>query len=126
MNGNLEENYDEKDFTNANDLTNARRIYRRRPKTARNLVSDVITRRGIAAEQSNHELQGVWDSIVGMDIANQTKIGSIRRGVLNIEVSNSSLLQHLEFSKHEFKDLINQQMRKAEIKDLRFRIGSIS
>lgn len=116
----------ELDFQNAADLTQKRRVYSRKPKKAQLLINNIIARRGIAAEKSNQKLQNVWDSVVGMDVANQTKVASVRRGTLEVIVANSSLMQLLSFSKHEYKEEINQQMQNEEIKDLRFRIGRIS
>jgi predicted nucleic acid-binding Zn ribbon protein len=121
-----QDNQSEFDFRNAVDQGRRRRIHRRRPKQAKDLVNLVITRRGIAAEQSTHQLQQVWDSIVGVDIANQTKTGSVRRGELEIIVANSSLMQLLSFQEKDYLTKINQNMRKAAIRKLRFRIGSIN
>ena len=116
----------ELDFQNAAELTQQRRIYKRKPKTAKYLINNIIARRGIAAEKSNQKLQNTWDSIVGMDLANQTKVASVKRGVLEVIVANSSVMQFLSFSKHEYKEQINQQMPNEEILDLRFSIGRIS
>ncbi len=120
------ESWDEKDFRQARELTDQRRIYKRKPKTALNLVNDVIALRGVAAQKSNSKLQGIWDSVVGMDVANRTRVGPIRRGILIVEVANSNLLQELEFEKQNYKELINQQITTTQIKDLRFRIGRIN
>lgn len=114
------------DFQNAVDLTDERRVYKRKPKSAKYLINNIIARRGIAAEKSNQKLQNVWDSIVGIDLANQTKIASVKRGVLQVIVANSSVMQFLSFSKLEYKEQINQQMPNEEISDLRFSIGRIS
>ena len=121
-----DQDWEETDFRQAHELNQKRRIYKRKPKTALNLINDVITSRGVAAQRSNAKFQGIWDSIVGVDIANRTRVGAIRRGVLTVEVANSNLLQELEFEKQKYKELINQQITSTQIKDLRFRIGSIN
>ncbi len=127
MNGNHDSReFAELDFKHAVELNQRRRIHGRKPKRVRDLINDIITRRGIAAEQSNHELQGAWDSAAGMDIANQTRIGSLRRGVLEIVVDNSSLLQMVSFDQVRLLEQINHQLRKADIKRLQFRVGSIN
>ncbi len=113
----------ELDFRNADELNQQRRVYNRKPKQARDVINNVIARRGIAVEKSNHQLQNVWDSVVGMDIANQTKLGNLRRNILEIIVTNSSLMQILGFNKHQYIEKLNQEMRTGEIKDIRFRIG---
>lgn len=115
----------EKDFENAATLNQQRRRYRRKPKRVLDLVNDVISRRGIAAEKSNNQLQNLWDQVVGIDIANQTKAGALRRGILEVIVSNSSLMQELGFSKPDFLEKLNQEIKHGTIKDIRFRIGRI-
>lgn len=117
---------DEKDFVNAQVLTDSRRIYARKPKKAINLVNDLISRRGLAAQKSDAKLQGVWDGVVGMDIANQTRVANLRRGTLTVDVANSSLMQMLEFKRQDYLQEINQQLQSTGIKNLRFRIGSIN
>ncbi len=124
--GAQQENQSEFDFENAVDQGRRRRVYRRRPKQARELVNQIIARRGIAAEQTKDQLQQVWDSIVGVDVANQTRTGSVRRGELEIIVANSSLMQFLSFQETDYLSKINQNMRSTEIKKLRFRIGRIN
>jgi len=116
----------EKDFDNAQELTDSRRIYARKPKRALNLINDLISRRGIAAQKSDAKLQGVWDGVVGMDIANQTRVANLRRGILTVDVANSSLMQMLEFKRQDYLQEINQQLQSTGIKNLRFRIGSIN
>ena len=116
----------EQDFENAAELNRQRRVYARRPKRAQDLINNVIARRGIAAEQSSHRLQNIWESVIGMDLANQTRVSSLRRGVLEIIVSNSSLMQILSFNKEQYKEEINQQMQNGTLSDIRFRIGRIS
>lgn len=101
-----------------------RRVYRRKPKRAADLVSHIITKRGLAAQQSSRKLQDLWDASVDMEIANNTIVGSIKRGQLEVVVSNSSMLQALSFQKHDILKKIQSQM--ADIKNLRFRIGRIS
>ncbi len=118
--------YAETDFQNAVYTNGKRRIYRRKPKTADNLISQIISRRGIAAEKSNNQLNSLWQSMVSVTIANQTKVGTVRRGILEITVSNSTLLQNLGFGKADYLEQLNQQMQNQTIKDIRFRIGSVN
>ena len=120
-----DDSYSEIDFKDAVHTTQQRRTYHRKPKNTENLINQIITRRGIAAEQSNHQLQGIWDSIVPGDVANQTKVGSVRRGILEVTVGNSGLMQVLGFSKDEYLKQLVQQLPNQNIKDIRFRIGSI-
>ena len=110
--------YSEIDFDDAVHTSDQRRIYRRKPKAADNLISQIITKRGIAAEQSNNQLQGIWESIVPADVANQTRVGSVKRKVLEITVSNSGLMQILGFSKTDYLEQINLELGNQNINQL--------
>ena len=115
----------EVDFDNMIHTTEQRRIYKRKPKTAVNLVNQIIARRGIAAEKSDNQLQGVWQSIVPAEIANQTRVAAVKRGILEITVSHSGLIQLLNFSKEEYLNQLKQQLGNRKLKDIRFRLGRI-
>ncbi len=121
-----EQDFAELDFENAVDLTRRRQIYARKPKTARDLINVIMVRRGIAAEQSNRALRDDWDAVVGPDTAGQTRPTSIRRGTLEVIVSNSSLLQMLSLEQHRLLAELNLKNPNAAIKKLRFRIGSVN
>ena len=116
--------FTEEDFDVVVRQNQKRRIYRRKPKKALDLVSHIVAKRGIAAQQSSRRLQDLWDTAVGVDVANHTVVGSIRRGQLEVTVANSSLLQSLSLQKQPILKKI--QMQIPEIKNLRFRIGRIN
>ena len=118
------EYFTEEDFDVVVRQNQQRRVYRRKPRKAAELLCDIVTKRGIAAQQSNKRLQNLWDSTVGIDIANNTMVGSIKRGQLEVIVANSSMLQSLSFKKQDILQKIQTQM--TDIKNLRFRIGRIS
>ena len=118
------EHFTSEDFDAVVRQNQQRRVYRRKPKKASELICNIVAKRGIAAQQSNKRLQDLWDSIVGMDIANNTMVGSIRRGQLEVIVANSSMLQSLSFKKQDILQKIQTDI--TEIKNLRFRTGRIS
>ena len=113
----------EDDFEAVVRQNRQRRVYRRKPRQVADLMAHIVARRGIAVQQSSTRLQSLWDSIVGIDVANQTVVGSVKRGCLEIVVSNSSMLQSLSFQKKQILKKIQTQM--TDIRDLRFRIGRI-
>lgn len=117
------EHFSEDDFEVVVRQNQLRRVHRRKPKRAADLVGHIVAKRGIAVQQSSRQLQDLWDGIVGLDIANQTTVGPIKRGYLEVVVSNSSMLQSLIFKKHEILKKMQTQM--TDIKALRFRVGRI-
>jgi hypothetical protein len=122
----LSEPYDELDFTQAQDLVKSRQRYFRRPKRPAQILGQLMARKGYAQTESVAELESAWNRIAGPKWNTKTKVGVIRRGVLEIMVSNSTVHQQLEFEKRKLLTELQQQLPKNKLKDLRFRIGNVS
>ena len=115
----------EQEFEDAAFHISQRQVFKRQAKKASDLISHVLARSGVANQEGDNQLQAAWDSIVGITIANSSRVGGLRRGVLEIMVSNSSLLQQLSFKKHEIVQELQEQFPQNTIRDLRFRIASV-
>ena len=71
-------------------------------------------------------LRGAWIAAAGPDIAGHTRVRSLRRGVLTIEVDSGPLCHQLAaFGKEELLVAVRDDARGAEVQDLRFRVGSL-
>ena len=92
------------------------------PQKLGDLLSTLITRRGYAQQQTNEELSHAWLKTVGEGLSENSRTGQVRRGVLEILVSNSVALQELQFEKRSFLKRMKQLLPKHGIEDLRFRI----
>ena len=117
--------YDEQDFDQANELVKSRQRYFRRPRRPADVLGQLMARKGYTQTQTANELQVTWNEIVGTRWQAKTKVGSIRQGVLEIIVSNSAVNQQLEFKKKKILVELQTQLPKNNLKDLRFRVGSI-
>ena len=84
-----------------------------------------MARRGYANEQSAAVQQEAWQAAAGPALARLTRVGLIRRGVLEVLVGNSSLLQELTFQKSSLLEKLKTQLPDAKLRDLRFRIGAM-
>ena len=119
------EDYSELDFQNAKDQVKRRQIYRPRLKQASGVLGQLMARRGIAQQQTTNELVETWSQIVGISFAGHTRLGNLKRGVLEVHVANSMISQQLSFKKQNILDQLEEQLPNNKIRDLRFRIGSI-
>ncbi|MCH2181618.1 MAG: DUF721 domain-containing protein [Mariniblastus sp.] len=119
-----DDDYSELDFENAKDQVERRRVYRRRLKTASGVMGQVMAHRGIAQQQATSELSETWSQIVGVSFAGHTRLGSLKRGVLEIHVANSMISQQLSFKKQKILQQLQEQLPNNKIRDMRFRIGS--
>jgi predicted nucleic acid-binding Zn ribbon protein len=95
------------------------------PETIGNILSELMARRGFARIQSTEALETAWRQAAGPLAAQYTRIGAIRRGMLEVIVANSTLVQELGYQKNDILANIQQLLPEENIKTLRFRTGSI-
>jgi len=103
-----------------------RRHYARRPKKISDIVAQLITARGYGRIQADANFSAAWQSAVGPALAKYTHPGRLRRGVLEVTVGNSMTIQELTFQKQQLLTKLQTELPDAKIRDLRFRMGSVS
>ncbi|MEX2308167.1 MAG: DUF721 domain-containing protein [Pirellulales bacterium] len=89
------------------------------------MLAQLITARGYGRIQADADFADAWQSIVGPSLGKYTQTGRLRRGQLEITVSNSTVIQELTFQKQRLLADLQAQVPDARIRDLRFRIGAI-
>ena len=102
-----------------------RRHYARRPKKIGDVLAQLITARGYGRIQADGEIHAAWQAAVGDSLAGFTRPGRVRRGQLEVTVSNSTTMQELSFEKQRILAALQAEIPHARIRDLRFRIGTI-
>jgi hypothetical protein len=113
------------DFTQRRERE-ARRYHARRPKNIRDVVAKLITLRGYGRFQSDANLVGAWQTAAGDALARFSRPGQIRRGKLEVTVTNSTIVQELSFQKQSILAELSRQLPDARISDIRFRVGRIN
>lgn len=121
----MNENYDDLDFAQATDLTNQRRRFKRRPKRPASILSQLMARKGYGQTKTNDELDETWNAIVGDKWQNKTRVGNVKRGVLEVFVSSAAVNQHLGFQKKKLLVELSKRVPQNKIKDIKFSLGSI-
>ena len=92
------------------------------PQKIGNVLARVLARYGYSETTLQLELERAWLRTAGANIHKHTRVGSLRRGVLEILVDNSVLLQELEgFRKRELLDRLSADLQHGSVKALRFR-----
>lgn len=77
-----------------------------------------------ACEERSDLILLAWSEIIGEQFAPMARAKSFKEGVLNVEVSNSSLLSILSYQeKNILLKKLREKFPKTAIKDIRFRIG---
>jgi predicted nucleic acid-binding Zn ribbon protein len=103
-----------------------RRHYARRPKKIADVLAQLITARGYGRIQADADFSAAWQEAAGPALARFTRPGQIRRGQLEITVANSTIMQELTFQKDRIFTALQAELPDSNIRDLRFRLGSIS
>lgn len=94
------------------------------PKRIGALISQLMARRGYAQVFAAEGLQAALENEVGPAIATAVKVGNIKRGVLNIYVTDSVTMQELTFRKRSLLKKLQAAQPDRVITDLRFHISA--
>jgi predicted nucleic acid-binding Zn ribbon protein len=100
----------------------------RLPDRLSQAVTDLIALRGWARVRGNAQLAEAWKTIAGDSVASGTKVVGIRRGVLQVAVTNSPLLSELAaYHKTTLLAAFTRDHPELKIRDLKFVIrGNLS
>jgi len=97
----------------------------RGPQAIGNVLSELMSRRGFARVQSAAVYDEAWRQAAGPLIAKYTRVGLLRRGMLEVVVAHSTLVQELGFQKQTLLKTLAELLPDEGIKGLRFRVGSV-
>lgn len=88
-------------------------------------MSQLLARRGYARMITATSEQEAWENVVGPSLAKVTRLGPSRRGVVEVLVASSMVLQELTFMKIKFLTELKQALPDAKIRDLKFKVGKL-
>ena len=72
-----------------------------------------------------YQVWTVWEEVVGRVIARKAHPQKIQNGKLFVTVSNSALMQELQFIKATLRDRLNAELAPGTVKDIFFVIGPV-
>jgi predicted nucleic acid-binding Zn ribbon protein len=83
--------------------------------------------RGLGRLRGRLDHESAWAAAVGPSLADQTRVASLRHGVLNVIVAHSALLEELAaYRKPEILEALRKVAPGTTIRDVRFRVGPLS
>src|SRR5688500_4058511 len=97
----------------------------RGPQKASDVVAQLMAARGYARVQSVVVTRAAWNAAAGEKMSTHTTPGSLNRGVLEVLVRNSAVLQELTFQKKKILKKLIAAMPDAKIEDLKFRVAVV-
>jgi hypothetical protein len=99
----------------------------RGPRPLSDILGELFTVRGYGRLRARQELEDAWNAAVGEPNSCQTRLGEVRRGVLNVTVAHSTLLEELAaFRKPALLAALRSDAPATTIHDIRFRVGVIA
>src|SRR5512135_348876 len=99
---------------------------RRGPRPLSDILGELFATRGYGRLRALKELEEAWNAAVGEPGCRQTRVGEVRRGVLNVTVAHPTLLEELAaFQKPALLAALRQNAPSTVIHDIRFRVGPI-
>jgi len=95
------------------------------PQRIADILTQLMARRGFARVQGAEAYQSAWNEAAGPLAAQYSRVGQLKRGSLEVVVTNSALIQEFNFQKSAILGVLNRLLPDHNIKDLRFRLGAI-
>ena len=103
----------------------SRQRYWRGPQKMAEVVSGLLARRGYAQLKATAEFDQAWQQAAGSQLGPQSRAGKVRRGVLEVTVRNSAVLQELTFRKKQLLTRLTELAPHRKVRELRFRVGDV-
>lgn len=98
----------------------------RGPENVGEILSRLFTARGWGRRQERLRLEEAWADAIGPAGIQHTRVGSLRRGVLEVTVDSAALLQELaSFQKRRLLEELRRRLPGTPLTDLRFRAGVV-
>ena len=113
------------------DERNLHSDYRRKsvripsPKAMREVLGQLLAKKGYAQVQSAATCDAAWREAAGQKLAADTRAGNVSRGVLEVLVRNSAAAHELGFLKSKIVKMLTKLVPEQQIRDRRFRVGTI-
>ena len=95
------------------------------PKALKNVLAQVMQRRGYAQIRTAAACTEAWRAAVGERFAPLTEPGAVKRGTLEVIVASSLLMQELGFDKERLLAALQAALPDSGIKNLKFKVGRV-
>ena len=87
------------------------------------VIPQLMARRGYSRLLSHDDFNDVWMQISG-PLSEHSRPGRFRRGVLEVIVGNSAVMQELNFRKRQLLKSLQESLPDQKFSDLRFSVGN--
>ncbi len=103
------------------------RFYARHPKRIGNVVAQLVQRKGYAQIRAAGDREEAWRTALVEQGDDQwtgaTRVVGLRRGVFEVQVANSLLMQELTFHKETLLERLQDALPEDGVKRIKFTVG---
>lgn len=99
--------------------------YARKPKKLGDVLNQVVAKRGYAATQASEELSRAWAEAAGPALAQHTRALGVRRGVLEVLVASSPMMQEAQFQQQRLLAEVQRLLPAARVTAIKLRVGRV-
>lgn len=103
-----------------------RRVPVRPAKAIGSVMGQLLAKKGYGQVQAAKSCESAWQEAVGSRFGRDTRCGPIRRGILEVTVSNSLVLQELTFIKAQLVKQVASLAPEQKITGLKFKVGNLT
>ena len=96
-----------------------------KPHRIGDVLAELLARQGYAREQSCQRYVDAWRDAAGEMLAACSRATQVRRGVLEVLVNSSTMIQEIAFQKTALLQRLAAALPEENIRDLRLRIGPV-
>jgi predicted nucleic acid-binding Zn ribbon protein len=96
------------------------------PQRIGEILSELMARRGYARVQSGDACAQAWRAAAGHETARHSRATQVRRGVLDVLVSNSMMAQEIGFRKPDLIKRLAELLPDENVRDLKLRVGPMT
>ena len=97
----------------------------RPPQKMGDVLSQLLAKRGYAQVQTVAACEAAWQQAAGVRFGKDSRPGNVRRGVLEVLVRNSAVLQELTFMKAQLIKQLTVLAPEQKVRDVKFKVGTI-
>jgi len=96
------------------------------PKRIGSIVAELVARRGYARVVAATTFAEAWATAAGPQLVKFSRAGTVKRGVLEVFVANSTMMQEMTFQKVSLVKKLVELMPDEQIRDVKFRVGPVN
>src|SRR5262245_2523909 len=94
------------------------------PESIAEILARLFTQRGWGRQQEQRRWADAWRTVAGAELSGKTQPLALKRGVFEVAVADSVLLQELaNFEKRRLLSGLQAALGSEKISDIRFRLG---